>query len=386
MSHEGMVGKKMKNERQSNFELLKICAMIMIVAHHFVAKNALNVDTDIIGITTNKLFLQFIGNHAFIGNNLFFMCSAWFLVNKDGEVSSYPQRQLRHIWTMEKAMLFYSLCSWLVFRFFIKSDEATNSLLFKSVFPLSTNLWWYPTCYAAFLLIQPFYHKGLSALGEKSLNKLLLTFFVIWSISTIIPFFDYGSSNFLCFIVLYAVIYKIKNYGSKIFNDRGKCRKIIIYGYAISAISIVCLDLLGTHVRMLGEYACYFIRGNYRFLPMIISIAIFSLCIHWKIRSKTINYIASLTFGVYLIHMYPITMGYLFGNKGSVFDMSVISTKTYLPLWATIGILVCFIACAGIEMIRKILDGIIVRIAKKKRYEEESWGQRYENLVDHIFR
>lgn len=44
-----------KIERQSNFELLRIIAMLMIVAHHFVAKNAFNVDTEIIGFRMLKL-------------------------------------------------------------------------------------------------------------------------------------------------------------------------------------------------------------------------------------------------------------------------------------------------------------------------------------------
>ena len=96
-----------KIERQSNFELLRIIAMLMIVAHHFVAKNAFNVDTEIIGFTANKLFLQFIGNHAFIGNNLFFMISAWFLcdISKEYDV----KKSLKSIWKIERQMLFYSI-------------------------------------------------------------------------------------------------------------------------------------------------------------------------------------------------------------------------------------------------------------------------------------
>ena len=68
----------MKN-KEANFQLLKIAAMLMIVSHHIVAKNMLNVDTQIVGITMNKLALQVLGNNAFIGNNLFFLVSAWFL-------------------------------------------------------------------------------------------------------------------------------------------------------------------------------------------------------------------------------------------------------------------------------------------------------------------
>lgn len=107
-----------KKARDSQFELLKIIAMFMIVSHHFVAWNIYNIDTQITGITINKLFLQLIGNHAFIGNNLFFLCSAWFLVKMTQEMESYPRKQLRHIWKMEYPMLTYSIGFWIIFRIF----------------------------------------------------------------------------------------------------------------------------------------------------------------------------------------------------------------------------------------------------------------------------
>lgn len=68
-------------KKNSAFELLKILAMLKIIGNHLIAHNAFNVDTDIIGLTFNKVFFQFIGN-GFIGSNLFFMISAWFLCTK----------------------------------------------------------------------------------------------------------------------------------------------------------------------------------------------------------------------------------------------------------------------------------------------------------------
>lgn len=61
-------------KREASFQILKLVAMFMIISHHLVAKNAFSIDTEIIGITGNKLALQILGNNAFIGNNLFF----WF--------------------------------------------------------------------------------------------------------------------------------------------------------------------------------------------------------------------------------------------------------------------------------------------------------------------
>ena len=72
-------------KKEANFQLVKMIAMLMIVSHHIVSKNAFNIDTEIVGITVNKIALQVMGNNAFIGNNLFFLVSAWFLSSKREE-------------------------------------------------------------------------------------------------------------------------------------------------------------------------------------------------------------------------------------------------------------------------------------------------------------
>lgn len=104
-------------KKQSNFQLLKIVAMLMIVAHHLVSKNAFNVDTEIVGLTANKLLLQILGNNAFIGNNLFFLISAWFLSSKV-EDSINIKYSFSSCVRLERIVLFYSislLCLSLIF-------------------------------------------------------------------------------------------------------------------------------------------------------------------------------------------------------------------------------------------------------------------------------
>ena len=104
-------------KKQSDFQLLKILAMLMIVAHHLVSKNAFNVDTEIVGLTTNKLLLQILGNNAFIGNNLFFLISAWFLSSK-AEDSINLKYSFSSCVRLERIVLFYSislLCLSLIF-------------------------------------------------------------------------------------------------------------------------------------------------------------------------------------------------------------------------------------------------------------------------------
>lgn len=91
--------------KQSKYELLKVLAMLAIVAHHLVSKNAFDIDTAILGISMNKLAFQILGNLAFIGNNLFFLVSAHFLFRKKPELS-YSFSSIARI---EKTVLFYGI-------------------------------------------------------------------------------------------------------------------------------------------------------------------------------------------------------------------------------------------------------------------------------------
>lgn len=87
------------------------------MSHYLVSKNAFNVDTEIVGLTTNKLLLQILGNNAFIGNNLFFLISAWFLSSK-AEDSINLKYSFSSCVRLEHIVLFYSislLCLSLIF-------------------------------------------------------------------------------------------------------------------------------------------------------------------------------------------------------------------------------------------------------------------------------
>lgn len=87
----------------------------MIVCHHLITQNAYNIDTALVGLNGSRVFLQLIGNHAFIGNNLFFMVSAWFLCTKTETFQL--KKTFGRIWSLENVMLFYSIGIPLLFFF-----------------------------------------------------------------------------------------------------------------------------------------------------------------------------------------------------------------------------------------------------------------------------
>lgn len=346
-------------KKQSNFQLLKIVAMLMIVAHHLVSKNAFNVDTEIAGLTVNKLLLQILGNNAFIGNNLFFLISAWFLSSK-AEDSINLKYSFSSCVRLERIVLFYSvslLCLSLIF-----NSEVSLTLVLKSIFPTLFGLWWYPTTYIVFLLMWPFYHKGLKTLDDDNLKKCIVVMFGVWSISTLIPYVDLGSNNFCAFLILYAAVVYIKRKEITYSSNKKQCAGAIIIPYMLAILSIIVLDVLGTRFNAAATYSCYYLRGNYRPVSMLVSIGFFIWAVSWKIKyDRWINYIANATFGVYLIHMYPTVMKYLFSN---VFDLSGYIDKNFCIFYLLCGTLTVFLFGVVIDKLREgvffIIDKIIM--------------------------
>ena len=81
---------------------------------------------------------------------------------------------------------FWSLCLGAVTLYKVP-EERTIESLWKILFPLSRNTWWYATSYAIFLFLSPFLVRGLRALGKKYHGQCCLAMGFLWGVLTLIP-------------------------------------------------------------------------------------------------------------------------------------------------------------------------------------------------------
>lgn len=61
-------------------------------------------------------------------------------------------------------------------------------LLSKTVLPLLTNMWWYPTSYALFLLLLPFISHSLQKIGYRNHKALAICVLLLWGALAMVPF------------------------------------------------------------------------------------------------------------------------------------------------------------------------------------------------------
>ena len=349
--------------KQSNFELLKVVAMLMIVCHHLITQNAFNIDTQLTGLNISRVFLQLIGNHAFVGNNLFFMVSAWFLCTRTETFQL--KKTVSRIWSLEKVMLFYSIGIPVVISL-ITNNNWKQFLSIGAFFPISLGEWWYPTAYVIFLVFYPFYQQSLQVLGQKELRNLIIVMVALWTLPTIVPMrLLLGANNITCFFMLYAIIFYVKKFTPTWVLSKKMLMGGVIGGYAIAFASIIVLDFLGMRSSLINEFACYYIRGNWRILPVVISVTMFLWITQFKMRySRIINWMGGLTFAVYLIHMHPLVIDILF-KKMFIIEPYIDSLKL-IPYIIGVTFLIFFV-CAMIDQIRKWLYWSFENILKKQK-------------------
>ena len=77
---EKQVELKKPKIRESNIELLRILAMIMIIAHHFACHS--NFDFPLTEVTFNRVWIQFMHLGGKIGVDVFVLISGYFLINQ----------------------------------------------------------------------------------------------------------------------------------------------------------------------------------------------------------------------------------------------------------------------------------------------------------------
>ena len=70
-----------RTQRQSNIELLRIFAILIIIAHHLARHSGFSFPGN--ALTINRLWIQFIWVGGKLGVNIFVLISGWFMSTEE---------------------------------------------------------------------------------------------------------------------------------------------------------------------------------------------------------------------------------------------------------------------------------------------------------------
>jgi len=166
-----------KAQRNSSIELLKILAIILIVLSHSMPDGDVAVYSGAIDINTVTSNLQLIlagymKNLGQIGNDIFLVCSAWFLVDSDKVKTEKITNMIGDCFVISVGMLaIFSLAG---YKFPIK-------YIIKQFFPVSFANCWFLTCYLLLYAIHPLLNIIIKSVKKETLLCFNLTFFILYN-------------------------------------------------------------------------------------------------------------------------------------------------------------------------------------------------------------
>lgn len=329
----------MENRRESNIELLRIIAMILIVAHHFSIHGGFEFTTD--SISVNRLWIQFIQMGGKIGVNLFVLISGYFLVK-------LSDMKLSKVVRLGAQLFFYSIVIYGIF-VGVGLIDFNIKMFIKYLFPPIFDIWWFASTYFVLYLVFPFINVLLNSLSKKMYQKMLILMTLCWCIVPTFTAQSFGSNTLVWFVYLYCLAGYIR-----LWKDGAVIKNKVIWGavvilVALTFLSAIIFDIMGFKYPVFSEYATYFY--DMQRLPMVlISVALFIGFKNAKVRySRLINIISTATFGVYLIHDNEFVRVFLWKV---VFRNAEFADSVYLIPYSIMVILAVYICCTAVELIR----------------------------------
>ncbi len=344
--------------RKSNIELLRVLAMLMIITLHYLDKGGILVEFSEMS-TWNHYLAWLAEGFCYVAVNLYVLISGYFLVQ-----SKFSFQKLFVLWAQ---IAFYS---WLIGGIFLLTGQAGENAtslyeLIFIVFPVTSGHYWFATVYVLLFAIAPFLNAGIERMNRKqhlSCIAVLLVIFSAWN--TIIPFTIPITNHEGMDIAWFVCIYMIAAYLRK-YPDCMKLKKYqYVIGYVLCSVLIFVTGLLllfvDSKVGKLGGYATNWYA--YNSLPVLCgSVCLFVAFVKTEIKGKylgrIINTMASATFGVYLIHEHRY-MRYLWQPWLGV---DKFGKGSWMLLYMVGCVLVVFIVCALIDLLRKVLFTLITK-------------------------
>ncbi len=347
-----------KQMRSSQFELLRIVSMFIIVLYHSVYYGGFSFDTS---FSANELVTQMMSIFGKLGVNLFVLISGYFLCTK----TDYRWKSI--VKFVLQVTVFLILINTF---FFIKNPETFSiKAVIKTCFPFIFSEWWFASTYFVFSLFTPLLSKLTQVIDKTQHLAIIGVLFVLWSVIPTVLKQYVQSNEVLFFVFLFLIASYIRKY-PKCFTGKNKFKlflSLTLVMFAIFAIGFLALNKLSEIYPPFSAYIDIIV--SMQSVPMIIlSVSIF--CMFANMRpfiSKGVNFVASCSFGIYLLHDHGQTRNLLWNG---IFDNSHYQNSPTLILRLVLSATIVFAVCLIISVIykltlEKLFDKILDKLSPK---------------------
>lgn len=330
--------------RDTNFELLRIIAMLMIVALHFNCHGKVMYYVE--PFSKKYYYTFFIEYACLIAVNLYVMISGYYMIKS--------KFKIKKIIKLEMQVLFYSLLIYLLLVVFGQVKFSKTELI-NSLLPTITNRYWFVTAYIGLYLLIPFINKIANSLTKKEyITLLVILTFTLSIVKTIYPAnYIMNGSVIVWFIYLYLLAGYIRIYFDKKVN---KYKLLFLY-LATIIIQIVIRNIsLKSQITTIKDYAETSYNNSW-FYTLIETLAIFLIFKNIKIKNEKINKaitkIAPLTLGVYLIHDNKYLRPVLWDKI--LHPLTFLNSGIAIVIAEIVDVMLIFLVCCIVEKLRQLI-------------------------------
>ena len=220
----------MSEKRNSNIELLRIIAMILIILHHYAVVGMSNADI-LLTNHINSYMIDIASLGGKVGTVIFVLIGSYYM--SDGNMNG------KKIYSILIEVWFYSIL--LGGFYFILSQGITIKNIFAMVFPVISYQYWFVTCYILLMFVSPFLNSGINNLSKDLLKYIIIVGILIWVILPTIGI-ELIFNSYIYFVLLYLIAAYTRKY-----IDLSNYKKHFVFGITyymmiiFSAIGLRCV-------------------------------------------------------------------------------------------------------------------------------------------------
>ncbi|MGL4972656.1 MAG: acyltransferase, partial [Culicoidibacterales bacterium] len=325
--------------RKSNFELLRIVSMVMVVTLHVLLFTGAQKTTG-----TNFYFAHFLKSCSIGAVTLFVLITGYFSTS----LKEIPIKKLKVIW---KQIAFYAIGIALILLIVNPSIFSVNTII-KTFLPIISMNYWFISAYLVLMCLAPYINKLLMQLTKQEFTVLVLIIVAIgfiWTTLSIIPGIEpivkdngYGIASVVMWYIFGAYL--------KLYSHEVKINK---YWYLLGYLSFSAMIFLSIVVSnlVIGRPIGFFYGYN-NILVLGAAVSLFLFFERLDFTNAMINQVAGLTLGVYLIHEHTLFRQTIY----QMLDWNFTTMNSFQFLGFIFGfVAIIFISCAVIEKLRQLL-------------------------------
>lgn len=329
----------MTKERQSNFELLRLMAMLMILMLHFDGA-ALGLPLPEQYWSCEDWLKTLIESWSIIGVNLFVMISGYFGIRlTSSRLISYVGM-----------CIFYSVGIYLLWLLFSPAAASTTRRWLDAVLVFSHGDLWFVRDYLMLMLLAPLLNGGLQSLDRRQLGILMISLAII---NCYFGWWNNGKVNPTGYCLMQLIsLYILGHWLRKIRLSSKSATVLWLMGYGLTVV-------MAAFMSSAKSYA-------YNSPAVILaSVGMFMIFANVRLRSRGINALASHSFAVYLIHKNPYVWILLKHNIISQLNNS--AEGAVFLLYMAVLTLIVYSGSIAVDKVRSTILARLTAVMKKYR-------------------